>query len=209
MAVVFAATGCSEPPVPPLGILPGVGPATDDSDLLFSCPADDSLPAGRLTAEPWSADSPRAWRYIVIHHSATADGNAERFDLMHRNRGWDELGYHFVITNGRGGMDGQVQVGSRWKTQKWGAHAGGTPNNEYNEYGIGICLVGDFMDQLPTVAQRASLERLVLYLMNRYNIPPENVMGHRDVPNASTQCPGNALHRYIHGPLARVLVSLQ
>ena len=56
----------------------------------------------------WRAQGYRPWRYIVIHHSATASGNAAEFDREHRARGWDGLGYHFVIDNGVGGPDGRV-----------------------------------------------------------------------------------------------------
>ncbi len=143
----------------------------------------------------------RPWRWIVIHHSASDAGSAEIFDRWHRARGWDELGYHFVITNGHGGRDGQVEVGSRWRKQKWGAHCGGTPHNDYNNYGIGVCLVGDFSEKLPSQAQLRSLKKLVTFLARRYAIDPLHVIGHRDAPNAATACPGDALHRYIRTDL--------
>ncbi len=145
----------------------------------------------------------RAWRHVVIHHSATEVGSAEIFDAAHRNRGWDELGYHFVISNGNGGPNGKVEVGSRWKKQKWGAHCGGTPNNEYNNYGIGICLVGNFQNHMPSASQLSALKRLVSYLVDEYDIPLSEVVGHRDAPNASTACPGRMLHSYLHGDFKR------
>jgi len=147
----------------------------------------------------------RPWRWIVVHHSATDVGSADIFDRAHRARGWDELGYHFVITNGHGGADGQVQVGSRWVKQKWGAHCGGTPNNEYNNFGIGVCVVGDCTSELPSPAQLAALTRLVIFLADRYRISPACLIGHRDAPNASTACPGEALQRYIHHDLRPLL----
>jgi hypothetical protein len=154
---------------------------------------------------PYSSWAPsaydRPWRYIVIHHSDTQVGSAEIFDAAHRARGWDELGYHFVIDNGRGGGNGQVEVGSRWTKQKWGAHTGNTPGNDYNNYGIGICLVGDFSGHLPSQAQLASLRKLVLYLSDRYHIDASHVIGHRDAPNADTQCPGDSLYRYVYSDL--------
>ena len=148
------------------------------------------------------AGTSRPWRYIVIHHSATAGGNAERFDASHRRDcGFDELGYHFVIDNGNGGPDGRVEVGSRWPKQKHGAHTGGTPDNEYNNFGIGICLVGDFSTRLPDREQLDALWRLVCYLAEHHDIPPEHVIGHRDAPNAATECPGDRLHAYLHQTL--------
>jgi len=144
------------------------------------------------------------WRYIVIHHSATERGCAATFDKMHREvRGWDELGYHFVINNGHGGADGKIEVGSRWTKQKWGAHCGGTPNNEYNDYGIGICLVGNFQTRLPSGVQMASLRKLVRFLVGRYHIPRGNAISHRDAPNAATKCPGDRLHRHLKSEFAK------
>lgn len=140
----------------------------------------------------------RAWRYIVIHHSASERGNAAVFNAEHKSRGWDGLGYHFVIDNGHGGPDGAVEVGYRWRGQRTGAHTGKTPGNAYNEQGIGICMVGDFTGRMPSRAQLASLDRLVRYLCATYSIPASRVIGHRDAPNTATQCPGNTFHRYLH-----------
>jgi N-acetylmuramoyl-L-alanine amidase len=146
------------------------------------------------TNNPWYVRPLRRWKHIVIHHSATSVGNAGVFDRAHRARGWDELGYHFVITNGQGGPDGAVAIGSRWRSQKHGAHCGNTPANEYNEVGIGICLVGDFTDHLPTEAQTESLKKLVGFLIRTYAIDPGDVIGHQDAPGAHTECPGRMLH---------------
>lgn len=132
----------------------------------------------------------RRWKYIVIHHSATPGGNAAKFDREHKAKGWDELGYHFVIDNGNGGPDGRVEVGPRWPKQKWGAHAK-TPDNRYNELGIGICFVGNFQDGKPTAKQLQSAAKLVAYLMQTYKIPASNVIGHDDTK--STLCPGRNL----------------
>lgn len=134
--------------------------------------------------------SANPWRWIVIHHSDTSVGSASSFDQYHRNvRHWDELGYHFVIGNGTGSGDGRVEVGSRWTKQKWGAHAGVAI---YNEYGIGICLVGDFNKTRPGSAQMQALAKLVAYLMRTYHIPAERVIGHRDCKR--TDCPGRYLN---------------
>ena len=157
-----------------------------------------TVAARPTSADPWRVSGYRLWRHIVIHHSATDRGNAASFDRSHRHeRGWDELGYHFVIDNGRGGPDGRIEVGSRWKKQKWGAHTGGTPDNEYNNHGIGICLVGDFSGHMPSRAQIASLQRLVRYLANKYDIDPDNVIGHCEAPRCSTCCPGGVFLNWL------------
>ncbi|HEY3320954.1 MAG TPA: peptidoglycan recognition family protein [Planctomycetota bacterium] len=145
---------------------------------------------GSVTYEPgWDVPVTREWRHIVIHHSASVNGSAAAFDRAHVQRGWEGLGYHFVIGNGSLTGDGQVEVGFRWSQQKDGAHAG---NKEYNEAGIGICLVGDFENgAYPSAAQVASLRRLVRYLQVKTGVPTWEVIGHCNVPGKSTLCPGH------------------
>ena len=83
----------------------------------------------------------RNWRFIIVHHSATDRGNATFFDRVHRDKGWEGLGYHFTIGNGTMGVaDGQVEIGPRWREQRTGAHCSVRGRPEYNEIGIGICL---------------------------------------------------------------------
>jgi len=128
------------------------------------------------------------WRFIIIHHSASTRGNAASFDKAHRERGWDELGYHFVIGNGSLSGNGEIEVGPRWTKQKYGAHCGVRDHPEYNRVGIGICLVGHFNESKPSEAQMESLAQLVRWLMARYDIPKSRVLGHGMLK--ATDCPG-------------------
>lgn len=143
-------------------------------------------PAGFAQWIPASTE--RRWRYIIVHHSATESGGAATFDQMHRARGWDELGYHFVIGNGTETGDGQLEIGPRWHKQKHGAHCKVSGHAEYNELGIGICLVGNFNDRRPSEAQMRTLARLTHGLMQRYGIPKSRILGHGML--APTDCPG-------------------
>lgn len=59
---------------------------------------------------------------------------------------------------------------------------------EYNDVGIGICLVGNFNERHPSGAQMESLGRLIRYLMDRYGIPLGHVYGHGQLK--PTDCPG-------------------
>jgi hypothetical protein len=130
----------------------------------------------------------RQWKYIVLHHSDTVRGSAASFDKYHReHNGWHSLGYHFVIGNGAGAGNGQVEPGPRWVRQETGAHAGVL---EFNERGIGVCLVGDFQQTRPTPQQLESTARLVGWLMRAYRIPASNVIGHNVAKNGRTSCPG-------------------
>lgn len=129
----------------------------------------------------------RRWKYIVIHHSASHSGDEAAFDRAHKARGWRSVGYHFVIGNGTNSTDGVVEVTVRWEKQMIGAHAA-SKGNEYNRYGIGICLVGNFEREYPTAKQMEALVGLVNYLQERCQIPTASIMGHRHIK--ATRCPG-------------------
>ncbi len=160
-----------------------------------AAPPEAKKAAPQLAGIPreWTPNTTKSdgWRWIVIHHSATPSGGARAFDKMHKAKGWDELGYHFVVGNGTDTADGQVEVGPRWVKQKWGAHAK-TPDNRFNNYGIGICLVGNFDTERPTKAQMQNLSKLVAFLMKTYHIPADRVIGHGDTK--ATDCPGRNVH---------------
>ena len=139
------------------------------------------------------------WQYLVIHHSATESGSVESIHEEHLKRRdtegnpWLGIGYHFVIGNGRGMTDGAVQATFRWKEQIHGAHSGSAV---VNARGIGICVIGNFENSPPSIAQLKSLKTLVRFLAVRHRITPEKLMGHADVK--ATACPGK------HFPLNEV-----
>lgn len=146
-----------------------------------------SVEVGKLCDHPGAPG--HDWRWIVIHHSATAGGDAAAFERYHIGvRRWDSLAYHFVIGNGVGAEDGQIEVGPRWRAQRGGPHSAVA---EYNEHGIAVCVVGDFNKRPPTELQMRSLRALVSHLMARHRIPPDAVLGHRECPGAATECPGS------------------
>ncbi|MCB1195268.1 LysM peptidoglycan-binding domain-containing protein [bacterium] len=131
----------------------------------------------------------RAWKYIVLHHSATHVGNARAFNEYHSKVRHMEngLAYHFVIDNGRSGLDGKIEIGGRWQRQ---IHGGHVKSNYHNQCGIGICLVGNFEDYAPTKEQYKSMTALVQVLQEEFRISPVRIIGHRDIPREYTLCPG-------------------
>ncbi len=134
----------------------------------------------------------KKWTAVVIHHSATENGNAAIFDRMHREENhWDGVGYDFVIGNGTDSGDGRVEVTFRWREQVAGAHCGGTPGNWANIDAVGICLVGNFNHRAATAKQMQSLSKLVRFLQKRYGISTSRIYAHSSTPGARvTDCPG-------------------
>jgi hypothetical protein len=154
-------------------------------------------PAGPPRPEAgWDvAPAGREWKYIVVHHSAYPSGSYDSIHKEHATRKdrngkpWEGCGYHFVIGNGNGSRDGQIEVGFRWVQQKQGAHAGSSAEQaEYNQHGIGICLIGNFTVTEPTPAQMDALAKLVGWLAWKNGIPRERIFGHGHIKNSD--CPG-------------------
>jgi N-acetylmuramoyl-L-alanine amidase len=128
-------------------------------------------------------------RRIVIHHSASDDGNASLFRLLHRAVfGWADVGYHYVIGNGTWSPDGFVETGR--PAGAAGAHARG-----HNSDSIGICLVGNFENWDPTPAQIESLSSLLLELILEAGLSRDDVFLHRELPGMKTACPGRNFTR--------------
>ena len=122
---------------------------------------------------------------ITVHCSATKDGVC--FDVndirqWHKQRGWSDIGYHYVIT-----LDGEIQTGR--PIEKTGAHVKG-----HNKDNIGICLIGGLDSSCHpadtfTDAQSDSLRYLITCLSSEHGIKQCDIKGHRDYPGVHKECP--------------------
>ena len=114
-------------------------------------------------------------KFIVFHCSATppnSDIGAQEIDDWHRERGWNEIGYHAVIRR-----DGTIEWGRHM--DEVGAHVKGK-----NMQSVGVCLVGGVdasgapADNF-TNAQLISAQLVSAVLQRAY--PGAEVLGHRDL----------------------------
>ncbi|MEX0702842.1 MAG: peptidoglycan recognition family protein [Planctomycetales bacterium] len=188
----LATGGCwrtALPPEPVTHVPPSIVLAPPSRPAL---PALPPRPLPELSLHPWKPSAaPRDWKYVVIHHTAAERGSVDSIHETHlqrkdaRGKPWLGIGYHFVIGNGQGMPDGEIEPTFRWREQLHGAHAG---VGEYNQHGIGVVLVGNFEERPPSSAQLAAVKRLVGALRAEYGIPAAKVVGHGDVK--ATECPG-------------------
>lgn len=114
---------------------------------------------------------PNTWRYIHVRHTKTAGGDTA--SLMAAGQ---QVGDHFVICNGTGGDDGEIQITPRWTTQRSALPPTGAA--AIDPQCISISLVGDFDRNPPSAKQLRRLTRLVCTLQARLNIPANNVVVH-------------------------------
>lgn len=104
------------------------------------------------------------WNRIEVFFSQTRGGNIERLAAASGLADSGNLNCHFVICNGVGGGDGEIQTTEKWQTQAT-AYTGPTSDRT-----IRICLIGDGVSALATDYQLRRLELLLETLCRRFAI---------------------------------------
>lgn len=127
------------------------------------------------------------WQYLMIHHSLTEDGRTVSWDAIRRyhiqNKKWIDIGYHFGVEK----VDSDYEVFVGRPLNKPGAHC---YQQSMNYKSIGICCVGNYDESLPDTIMWTILGyRLVIPLMEIFNIPIENIKFHREYAKYKS-CPG-------------------
>lgn len=125
---------------------------------------------------------------IIIHCSATQEGrdlDAAEINRWHLKRGWNGIGYHYVVL-----LDGTIEYGR--SIYKQGAHVKGE-----NEGSIGICYIGGVESErgddgdwiakdTRTPEQKESLLLLIKTLKKIH--PIATIHGHNEFANKSCPC---------------------
>ena len=125
---------------------------------------------------------------IIIHCSDTPDGRpdtAADIHRWHKEKGWDGIGYHYVIC-----VDGKLEHG---RPEYWtGAHAKG-----HNVNTLGVCLIGrgEFSDK-----QWLVLDTVIHQLLAKY--PTAQVLGHNEISRKS--CPGFDVQKWVENNITKV-----
>jgi len=124
--------------------------------------------------------------HIIIHCSDSPRGRGDTaadVHSWHLDRGFDGIGYHYVI-----GDDGDIEVG---RPPYWtGAHC-----PPYNNRSLGVCIIGlgesDFSED-----QLNALTSLIRGLMAQYDIPADKVLGHGEAdPDSNKTCPNMDMNK--------------
>lgn len=132
---------------------------------------------------------------IVVHCSATPptmDIGANTIRGWHvLERGWSDIGYHYVITR-----DGKIQIGR--PLARTGAHASG-----FNKGSIGICYVGGVDSNMQpednrTDDQKIAMYELIVRLTERFP-SIDHIGGHCDLPNVKKACPSFDVNKWLYG----------
>ncbi|XP_011382425.1 N-acetylmuramoyl-L-alanine amidase [Pteropus vampyrus] len=134
--------------------------------------------------------------FLYVHHTyvpalpcttlASCAANMRSMQRFHQDtRGWDDIGYSFVM-----GSDGYMYEGRGWH---WvGAHTRG-----YNSRGFGLAFVGNYTAELPVEAALRVVRDVLPRCAVRAGLlrPDYKLLGHRQL--VPTDCPGDALFQLL------------
>jgi len=163
-------------------------PEPDKSAMAAPAPATDAVhPAG--AAPPPNAaslkllETSRPIKELIWHCAATPEGKDFTVDdirAWHRQRGWSDVGYHYIVYR-----DGRIMLGR--PVGQTGSHVAGR-----NTGTVGCCYIGGVSadgkapKDTRTPAQKSSMLWLTEQLIKKHRIP--KVTGHNDHTNAKA-CP--------------------
>jgi N-acetylmuramoyl-L-alanine amidase len=152
--------------------------------------------AGALRPKDWAELAGNAAAYAALNASLTERQRIQAIERFHAvTRGWDAIGYSFLIT-----FDGTIFEGRGWGRS--GAHTEGR-----NSTAAGFCFLGHGDLQPATAAQWASAEWLIREGIRLGHLRRSPIIsGHRDYSTKGKTCPGNLIYpnigrlRYITQP---------
>ncbi|MFM9946122.1 MAG: N-acetylmuramoyl-L-alanine amidase [Bacteroidia bacterium] len=146
--------------------------------------------------------------HLVVHHSAGSNSDTNYINtvrniyLLHtQTNGWDDIGYNFLVAPNGIIFKGRDPQGVADEDNILGAHFCGK-----NSSTMGVCMMGDFMKQRPTLQAIFSLKYLLAWKLKKDGINAfgqtkhpqpngsllNNLCGHRD--GCNTDCPGDSLY---------------
>ncbi len=151
--------------------------------------------------------------HLIIHHSAGDNGQADYVNVVRayylyhlQGNGWDDIGYNYLIDPfgvlyaGRDPLDSGID-----QDNVIGAHLCSKNTNT-----MGVCVIGDFTDTIPSILARAKLIDLLSWKVLKDTIdifgaaihpqetgtPLDRIAGHRD--GCNTECPGDEFYPLLH-----------
>jgi hypothetical protein len=165
----------------------------------------DGRPGEVIGRSRWTRSGPITGRVnrmggvsrITMHHEGATNApvyftdvasTAERLERVrraHLDRGWGDIGYHYVID----------RSGAVWEGRPLAYQGAHVRNN--NEHNLGILVLGNFDKQRPSEAQLEGLIKTLRACQSEHRVGTSRVFTHQEI--VSTACPGQNLQNKMGG----------
>ena len=126
----------------------------------------------------------------MVHHSASHDTDAieaEKFEEWHLAKGWDDIGYHWIVE----------KIGGRYHSiQGRPMYMQGSHSKGMNSSAVGVVFAGNFQESHMPTQQLEEGADLIAGLCHALRINTGQIVSHRDF--RQTKCPGEMF------PIARL-----
>lgn len=150
--------------------------------------------------------------HCIVHHSAGNNFNTDYVNvirniyLLHtQSNGWDDIGYNYLIAQNGDLFIGRDPQGVAEEDNIVGAHFCGK-----NTGTMGICLLGSYIDTIPSDTTFGALKHLLTWKLIKEDLMPNEsfihplggsewlkvISGHRD--GCNTECPGEMVYQKLN-----------
>jgi len=204
-----------------------LGPPAPSEETVYVPPppepariVDNPQPTIHLRAE-WGARTPTEWFESVtvqgaaVHHSAGTNdyqpwevrGILRSIQDLHMDgRAFWDIAYNFLID----------RYGTVWEGRAGGIDAAprGAHSHTFNPIVTGVCIMGNFQEEPVPAVAIDSLVRLLAWKLTLHGAAADGILlhegtwpgiiGHKDIPESSTACPGKWLYALLPEIRARV-----
>lgn len=144
----------------------------------------DQLPRSPDPANQYARRPLASIRFLVIHHTGSDDPALTPYELADLHvkdpkHQWPGIGFHYFIA-----ANGTIYQTNRLETVCFHVVNNNGPS-------VGIALAGRFHATVPNTAQLDSTAALVAWLLQELRLSPDSILGHCDLPDQQTDCPGS------------------
>lgn len=144
----------------------------------------DQLPRSTEPGNEYARRGLDQIRYLVLHQTgANPSMTPQQLAQQHMSdpqRQWPGIGFHYVVA-----ADGTIYQTNQLETVCYHVI-------HHNAAAVGVALAGELSSSQPSEAQVASAAVLLAWLVQELKLPAGSIVGHCELPDQDTDCPGAA-----------------
>lgn len=130
--------------------------------------------------------------FCVVVHSQHGKTRHDAFDFPNVDADMERRGVHYEVFGEMVNREGKPHpvIIRQWPNNLVGAGCRGWNGSKGGHRAMNFCFAGNGMVESPPDELLAEMARFIREAMENFDIPIDRVKLHRDMPGASTDCPG-------------------